>query len=129
MDYEKTLYYICDSDKLISEIVSNGDMELIGIGDRFDDKFSGLHSDLLKCDNTYNWEIISEGDDGEQEITSLSNDFEIRENDSLIIISKHIGQDIRAGYENEMIYIKKNSDVSFYNLVVDNMYQVRELEK
>ena len=127
----ETLYFTCNSDKLIALLVEKKEIELIGIGSRFEDKFGGLHSEILKADNTYNWEITGEGDDGELEITSLSSDFEIRESHDLIILSKHLGGDIRGNYGDEYIYIKKNPDdeVCFYNLVVDHMYELREQNK
>lgn len=125
----KDTYYKVDSNKLVDWLIENKYIEKIGTGSRYNEDETGWHNEKWQADNTYNWELSSEGDEGEYEGYYLTNDFEVRETDDFLAISKHIGQDIRAGYEDEVIYIK-NGDfhVSFYEMVVDAMHEVKELD-
>jgi len=115
-------YYTLDSDKLIKDLEDNEIIQCIGIGDRYDaEKFPGMFSNVLNADNTCNWEITDEDDDGYTCIYSLSNDFEIREMEHLLILSKHLGGDIRGNYEDERIYIVQDPHDSFYYLIHQNL--------
>ena len=120
---KKEKHYTIDSDKLIKTLLNNNYIEYLGIGNRFD-KNSGLHNDKFKCDNTFNWEITDDYQDNKNNdiinYYDLSNDFEIKEYDDILVLSKHIGKDIRAGYENDIIYIK-NENVSFCEMIYENL--------
>lgn len=128
MNKQDTIYKI-DSDKLIDWLKENGYIEQIGTGSRYDDRDKGLHNEKWETDNSYNWELIDEGydDDWGDDIYWLTNDFEIRETDNFLALSKHIGQDIRAGYEDEQLFIK-NKDMTFFMMIHEAMLEVRELD-
>jgi len=119
-------YFTIDSDLLIKTLIEQEYIELIGTGSRFDDKFNGLHNELWKTDNSFNWEIMEEDEDNDGNTVlsfySLSHCFEIRETDDILILSKHIGTDIRAGYEDEQIFVKNKQkfndvDMGFYFMI------------
>lgn len=115
METEKN--FTIDSNKLIKTLLENETIEYIGTGDRYDDA-SGLHNDCWTCDNTYNWEIMEDGDDdGTKNFYTLSNNFEIKEYDRFLVLSKHIGADIRAGYKDDIIYLKRDKDDNFYMMI------------
>lgn len=117
----KEKYFTIDSDKLIDSLIIGDYIELLGVGNRYDDKFVGMHNELFNTDNSYNWELMSEDQgDGNDEtwFYSLSNHFEIRENDNILILSKHIGNDIRGGYDDDIIYVKPQGEgFPFWSMV------------
>ena len=48
----------------------------------------------------------------------LSNEFEIRESDELVILSKHLGGDVRGNYEDEVIFLKvEQGDDGIYAMI------------
>ena len=124
----KEKYFTIDSDKLIEELVKQGYIEYLGTGDRYKDG-SGLHNEYFKGDNSYNWEIMSEDTNDDEDVErwfySLSNDFDIRESKNLLVLSKHIGTDIRGGYEDDIIYLKNPQMGEF---AVDLYCMIHELK-
>lgn len=122
-------YFTVDSDLLIKTLVDGGYIQKLGTGSRFDDDCTGMHNDHWRADNTYNWELCDEDDDDTRSYYSLSNDFEIREDDSILMLSKHIGTDIRAGYEDEVIYLKNEDYDAFYGMVYEVMLQIAVEDK
>lgn len=124
----KEEYLTIPSDELVSSLLTNEYIEKVGVGDRYNSDFSGLNNDYWKVDNTYNWEITdTDTDDTTNRYYSLSNNFEIRESDKFLVLSKHISGDVRANYENDIIYIKIN-EMSFFEMVLDHL-ELSKLDK
>jgi len=113
--------YLISSNRLINRLISSGEIEYIGKGNRYNDN-SGLNNDKFKSDNTYNWEIMQEDEDNMTNLYySLSNNFELKETDDILVLSKHVGVDIREGYEDDIIFIKNNNMQTFYGMIYENL--------